>query len=299
MGDTPASAEIGPGSYGLGWMIDSYRGHRRVHHGGNIDGFSALVTLFPQDGFGFVMLTNKNGSALPELLTRHAVDLILGIEGKDWIGEVVKRREAGEELEQEAEEKKAARRIKGTKPSHPPADYAGTYFHPGYGRLLVELESGKLAFTYNGMRSPLDHWHYDTYNGGKAEDPTFEDMKLNFRTDAAGRITALEAPFEASLDPIVFDKQPDPKYSDPGYLKRFVGRYRMLEQTITISLKGSVMTATVPGQPAYELVPELGDEFSFKQVKIITVSFKLDEQGGVTAMEVVQPGGVFEFKRIK
>ncbi|MFQ5722068.1 MAG: serine hydrolase domain-containing protein, partial [Candidatus Aminicenantales bacterium] len=37
-GETPAIPEITPADYGLGWFIDTYRGHQRVHHGGNIDG---------------------------------------------------------------------------------------------------------------------------------------------------------------------------------------------------------------------------------------------------------------------
>jgi len=83
-GETPAIPEITPADYGLGWFIDTYRGHRRVHHGGNIDGFSAIVWLMPQDGLGFVALANKNGTGLPELLCRQAADLILGLERLDW-----------------------------------------------------------------------------------------------------------------------------------------------------------------------------------------------------------------------
>ncbi|UZJ63877.1 hypothetical protein OKW96_15875 [Sphingobacterium sp. KU25419] len=40
--------DIYSASYGLGWMISSYRGHYKVEHGGNIDGFSASVSFFHQ-----------------------------------------------------------------------------------------------------------------------------------------------------------------------------------------------------------------------------------------------------------
>ena len=39
---------LGLSSYGLGWFIRDYRGHRLVYHGGNIEGFSALVALLPR-----------------------------------------------------------------------------------------------------------------------------------------------------------------------------------------------------------------------------------------------------------
>ena len=61
---TPAQSNSGETlPYGLGWFIEDYEGQPMLHHGGNIDGFSALVTLFPRDGAGVVVLVNRNGSA--------------------------------------------------------------------------------------------------------------------------------------------------------------------------------------------------------------------------------------------
>ncbi|MGD8536091.1 MAG: serine hydrolase, partial [Candidatus Aminicenantes bacterium] len=177
-GGTPTTPEITPADYGLGWFVDMYRGHRRVRHGGNIDGFSALVCMLPDDGVGIVALTNKNGSPLPELLARHAFDLLLERETKDWIGQTAERIAKGKDMQKEAEEKKATRRITGTVHAHDMADYAGDYAHPGYGDLKVLLEESHLAFTYNGITTPLEHWHYETFNAKRAEDPTFEDTKI-------------------------------------------------------------------------------------------------------------------------
>ncbi len=296
-GGTPAIAEVTPANYGMGWFVDSYRGHGRVHHGGNIDGFSAMVSMLPQDRVGFVALANKTGTGLPELLIRHATDLILKLETKDWVGEAAKSKVKGDEAAKEAEKKKAMRRISNTKPSHKLEDYAGVYFHPGYGDLEVSLEKGKLRFAYNGITTPLGHWHYDTFNGLRATDPVFENFQLNFITDANGNIARLEAPFEATLEPIVFDKKPDARLSDPAYLQRFVGKYVLIEQVITISLRGNILFASIPGQPDLELVPGLGDEFTLKRMKAVGLRFKTDDKGNVAALELLQPGGIFEAKR--
>jgi len=298
MGGTPAVPEITPGDYGLGWMIDGYRGHRRVHHGGNIDGFSAMVSLFPQAGFGIVALSNKNAAALPELLVRHAADLILGNEPTDWIGRAAEARERGEDVEKQAEERMADRRIKGTRPSHAMVDYTGTYFHPGYGELTIAENGDALSLVYNGIEAPLEPWHYDTFNAGKGEDPTFEGMKINFQADVQGRIARLEAPFEATLDPIVFDKRPDPRLFDRAYLEKLVGRYRLVDQIITISLKGDTLTASIPGQAAYEMVPDLGGEFYFKRMKTIGVKFLMNDEGDAEALELIQPDGIYRVERI-
>jgi hypothetical protein len=297
-GGTPAIPEVTPADYGLGWFVDTYKGHRRVHHGGNIDGFSAMVSMLPQDGVGFVVLVNKNGSALTELLIRHASDLVLELEYKDWIGEAAKEKTAGEEVQKEARQKKHTRRKPGTKPAHELEKYTGDYFHPGYGDLKVFLKSGEIFFTYNGITTPLEHWHYETFNGKRADDPTFEDMKLTFRTDVNGYVAGMEAPFEPTLDAMVFDKKPNPRLFDPAFLQQFVGKYQLATQTLTISLKGNSLALYIPGSDELDLVPQVGDEFTLKQVKIISLRFKFDAEGNVVALELFQPDGVYEATRV-
>ncbi|MGQ9673750.1 MAG: serine hydrolase [Candidatus Aminicenantales bacterium] len=299
VGSTPSRPEITPPDYGLGWFIDTYRGHRRVHHGGNIDGFSAMVSFLPQDGFGFVALANKSGTPLPELIIRTAADRLLGLEPIDWLGEAAKLQAEAEELEKRAEEKKIVRRKLGTMPSHKLEEYTGDYFHPGYGELKVLLEGKQLAFTYNNITTPINHWHYETFSGGKAKDPTFENIMLTFQTDENGYVAAVTAPFEPTADEIVFKKKPDARYFDPTFLKKFEGEYELLNQKYKVSLKGDTLTLFIPGQPVYDLMPELGDEFSLKQAKIVRLKFLWDAKGEVTHAELSQPGGVFEMKKVK
>jgi hypothetical protein len=299
MGGFSRRPDITAPDYALGWMVDNYRGHRRVHHGGNIDGFSALVSFFPNDGLGFVVLTNKNGTGLTELLVRTAADRILGLEAVDWIGDAAKEQAEGEAVEKKAGEKKATRRRPGTAPAHKLAEYAGDYRHPGYGDLQVTLAGDKLAFTFNGIETPLGHWHYETFSGGKADDPTFEDMKLTFRTDVNGNVAGVAVPFEPTLDDIYFVKKPDARMSDPAYLKTLVGDYTLASQTVAVAVKGAGLTLAIPGQPVYDLVPEAGGEFSLKTAKVVRVRFLEDAKGQATGLEIIQPGGVFEFKRAK
>jgi CubicO group peptidase (beta-lactamase class C family) len=298
-GGSSTRADISPSDYGLGWFIDTYRGHQRVEHGGNIDGFSALVCLFPNDGLGFVVLTNKNGTPFPDLVAETAVDRILGLEAVDWIGDAAKRQAEGREAQKAAEQKKATRRRPGTAPAHKLAEYAGDYWHPGYGALRVDLKGTQLAFTYNAITTPLEHWHYETFNGLKTDDPTFQDMKLTFRTDVNGNVAAVAAPFEPTLDETVFARKPAARLSDPAYLKKVVGKYELQSQPVTVGVRGDTLTVFIPGQPVYDLVPELGGEYALKQVKSVTLKFIEDATGRVTGMEIYQAGGVFEARRIK
>jgi hypothetical protein len=233
------------------------------------------------------------------MLIRTAADRILGLEAVDWIGDAAKRLAEGEAVGKKAEEKKSTRRRPGTVPAHKLEEYAGDYRHPGYGDLEVTLDGGRLGFVYNGIATPLGHWHFETFSGGKADDPAFEDMKLTFRTDANGNVVGVAVPFEAAVEDIYFVKKPDARLSDPAYLKTLLGAYVLASQTVTVGLKGNVLTLSIPGQPVYDLVPEVGGEFSLKAAKVVRLRFLEDAKKQVTALEISQPSGVFEYKRTK
>ena len=56
--------EIESLGYGLGCQVESYRGRRLVHHGGNILGYSSDVCVVPGTGTGIAVLTNLDSSYL-------------------------------------------------------------------------------------------------------------------------------------------------------------------------------------------------------------------------------------------
>ncbi len=293
--------EIVGGEYALGWFVDTYRGHRRVQHGGNIDGFSANVVLFPKAGLGMVVLTNLNGTPLRDLITQVAADRLLKLPSIDWITQGAARRALAERAGKEGEKKKEVTRVQGTQPSHKLEDYAGDYEHPGYGVLKVAIvgegRDGKLEAVFNNIGTPLEHWHYDTFNGGKAKDPTFSDMKYSFQTDVNGYVAKVSAQFEPSVKEIVFAKKPDARLFDPGYLARYTGAYDLMGQTINVSLKGAALVAIIGGQPPMDLVPGLSGDFTLKQVQVVSIHFVMDDKGSAASFELRQPGTVLTAKR--
>lgn len=50
--------------YGLGWFLQEWNGMKVVQHGGNIDGFTALVAMIPEKKIGFSLLVNTSNSSL-------------------------------------------------------------------------------------------------------------------------------------------------------------------------------------------------------------------------------------------
>jgi len=289
--------EVTGGEYGMGWFGDNYRGHRRVEHGGNIDGFSANVVLFPKDDFGVVVLTNLNGTPLRDLIAQVIADRMLGLKPMDWINLGAAQRALAEKEGKEGAKKKTVTRVAGTVPSHKLDDYIGDYEHPGYGVLKVSLTGDHLETTFNKIVTPLEHWHYDTFSGGKVADSTFENMKFTFQTDVNGFVSSVSAPFEPAVKAIVFVKKPDARLFDPAFLARFTGDYSFQGQTISVAIKGNALVANLPGQPQIDLIPSLSGDFIFKQVQVVSIHFVSDEQGKVSAFELRQPGTVLTAKR--
>jgi CubicO group peptidase (beta-lactamase class C family) len=294
LGAPPERPELTAPAYALGWVVEGYRGHTRVQHGGAIDGFSALVTLLPQDDLGMVILTNKQGAGMLDLLVRHTTDRFLKLDPIDWNGEALAKRELGKAAAKAAKAKKESVRKPGTKPAHKLADYAGDYEHPGYGPLEVAVAGDRLEITYNGIAAPLEHWHYEVWNGKEgAKDPTFDNMKFLFQGDLKGNVAAVAAPFEPQVKDVVFTKKPDARLFDPAYLARYTGEYELAGQTATVGLTGNTLTISLPGQPTYHLVPGLGGEFVLKEFSVIGVTFLEDASGNVTAVNFNQPDGVY------
>jgi len=67
----------GLGNYGCGFWIQDAAGHRKVTHGGGIEGFNTQGDYLPDDNLVVVVLGNINGTA-PSELSGHLVTLGLG-----------------------------------------------------------------------------------------------------------------------------------------------------------------------------------------------------------------------------
>jgi hypothetical protein len=286
-------------TYAMGWFVESYRGKKRVHHGGNIDGFSAMVTFLPDERLGVVALANMDGTPLPEIVCRAAIDRMLGLEPIDWSARLKERADEAEKaLEKAKGGLESYDRKKGTKPAHALDEYAGDYAHPAYGALSVVRDGPSgLKASIHDIPMRLEHWHYETFRA-VFEDPAFADEKMFvlFRTNPKGDVDALSMPLEPQTADIVFDKQPPARLSDPAFLKTLAGAYVLVDQpsvTVEVVLEGDELTALVTDQPPYQLEPYRGNEFRFRELAGYSIRF-LPEAGEIL---VIQPDGVYRGKR--
>jgi len=296
----PDTPEIVPIGYGLGWFVDLYRGRRHVQHGGGIDGFTAHVAFFPDDGFGIVALANRDNTPLPALIDRLAADRLLGAEGKDWAGEAAKKRAAGKKAAAEANAKKADAKP-AEKCAHPLAAYAGEYVDPGYGTLQVSVVNEGLAVRLASADVPLAHVHRETFalsaDGALAE---IDGTKVLFVTGFDGDVEALRIRLEPSVPAITFTRRADPGLLDPAVLARYTGRYKAKDDTVvTVSRDGAGLSLTVPGQPVYKLAPVSPGLFQIGDLDGYRARFSGDDAASAHAVAFEQPNGTFRFERVE
>jgi hypothetical protein len=269
-----------------------------VQHGGNIDDFTAAVQMLPMKKIGIVVLVNQNGSSLGELISRHAMDRLLGGETRDWSGEGITRRNAAALAARSAPSLAAVARVAGTKPMHALSQYVGAYADSGYGTLNITMERDTLRVTYNGISAPFAHWHYETFSGLRnPDDPTFENQQITFRTSSAGRVDAMQVVLDANVPPIVFLKQPDARLREVAYLQSFVGRYSNPALQIAVELRNNTLIWLQAGTPT-ELEPTEINRFAIKGVQGATVEFVPASDGRITSLRAIQPGAVLVFTRM-
>lgn len=178
-------------TYGLGWFLSDFRGKKLVEHGGAIDGMRATVAMIPEENAGVVILTNANGSVLPQFLAYRIFDSLMGQPAKDWPAEGLKKIKQLEEQGKAAQEKALAERVMGTSPSLELKDYAGTYNSEMYGDLEIKFEDGKLTAHFGpNFSGVLGHWNYNTFQA-TWRDPVMGKAFMDFDLNARGKIDTL------------------------------------------------------------------------------------------------------------
>lgn len=296
----PAFKEEGEGSYGMGFFIATYRGHKQIDHGGNIDGFSANLAFLPADHIGVVVLTNLDGNPAPSIVTNYIYDRLLGLEPVGWNQRLLAAEAGGKKSEQEAKDKGYSAQKTGTHPSHDLKDYVGDYSNPGYGVVTIAQDGGKFKITLNKITRPMEHYHYDVFQVPADPLDPFEKMKVMFLTDFDGDVSSLSIPLEPSVKDIVFTRMPDRQLTDRSFIQAFAGDYEIQgsPQPLTVSLRGdNSLIISAPGQPELKLNPMRGTTFQLADFHGITIEFKLGADGKVTEAVLNQMGTVVVLKK--
>lgn len=250
-------------NYGLGWFLRDWNGMKVVEHGGNIDGFNALVAMVPEKKVGFVLLTNVSGSPLGTELMPIVWENLIG------------------------------------KPKAPPsgpvdvaqADMLGKYrFEQAGFDIEINIVDGDLvAIVPQQPTYKLERLEGSRYRLGGAPDGFF----VTFRKDEL----YLEQPHGNFTLPKAGKEKP---VEQSETVKELIGRYLTPNGTGSIEVKEieGKISFVLPGQPPYVLIDKEKDVYHMHPLPdSYFVTVKRGPENKVEALEVTQPEGKFEFKR--
>ena len=152
------------------------------------------VVLVPEEGLGFVVLTNSI-NYLPEALMYKILDTYLSTNTRDWSNLYLRFYNGNKEYEKEENAKKEKERKLNTKPSFELSRYAGTYRSSLYGDAKISLLNGKLQIQFlpaPDFISDLTHWENNTFQIKFEKFPSLPKGTVEFTIDKSGKISTMK-----------------------------------------------------------------------------------------------------------
>jgi CubicO group peptidase (beta-lactamase class C family) len=259
----PDGSQLAVGSpvgYGLGTIVEDYRGFRLVHHGGNIDGFSSQVSTVPAEDLAVAVLCNRDGTMLRDTLPLLIYEHLLGLPPADPpLGEALLAKEVAVHSGRAQNRERTGSAGNGLAAVRPLADYAGSYRHPGYGDLVVRVAGAGLSGCYRALSGPLEHRHLEVFQLVVDLGGITTPLPVQFFHDLDGQVCAAEFALEAAVPPVRFDRVPDTSHLTGEVLDRLAGSYRMGPLVATVERRGGTgLVARIAEGGFQELTPVHG-----------------------------------------
>lgn len=247
-----------PHGYGRGLFVDTYRGARRVHHGGAWAGYRAMLMRFPDQGVSIALACNR-ADADTQRRAEQVADVVLG------------------NIFKEPKRFTPLRTAAGTAPSaapYEPAPYVGTYFSDEeQGAVTIAAEDGKAILSVSGRRLPLTRIASDEFIGmdGMVK-VDFAEARQEARVSFAGR-------------PAIAYRRAGEAHPSAAELATLAGTYRSPEllTTWTIRVDGDKLLIKGRAVGESQLVPIIEDGYASGAG---FVRFTRDANGGVDGFEV-------------
>lgn len=188
--------------YGYGWKVNSNKGHYKVHHGGNISGFSSQLVMYPTDNLGIVVLTNQDNSLLPNVVADIITNRMLILKRTEWNKYPIKVSEINAVST-------AIKDINTNKKlTHSLIEYCGKFSNPGFGTFEIINENNILYAIFPDYKFRLEHQYYDIFVlKATNEIPQImnPEFHLNFSLNNEGNISSVKINLQE--EPVEFLKQ--------------------------------------------------------------------------------------------
>jgi CubicO group peptidase (beta-lactamase class C family) len=182
------------GGYGLGWQVMDYRGRRMSWHSGSGDGFTSYMAILPNEKIGVIVLTNSwLALNLHSAIVSRVLDVMLGVEPRDWSGEQLRARDA-QQAQMRALPQPSAMSGPQLPPTRPFSAYAGRYEHGLYGPIVLAQQGSGLTLQMGSGPIADVHQHSADTLHVQWRDPLLGEMfatMMTFSADARGNVTGL------------------------------------------------------------------------------------------------------------
>jgi len=129
--------------YGLGWFLSDDLGRKVVQHGGNGEGWTALVWMLPQEKLGVAVLTNMHNTLMPWAIAHAVADTVAPgpVPARDWTAHFLSAERARDTAAAKQRPQPGAGKLD-------PGRWVGTWTSPIYGDVLIGAGSDGLELSY-------------------------------------------------------------------------------------------------------------------------------------------------------
>lgn len=162
-------------AYAMGWVNLSTPNGTIIWHNGGTPSFGAYVGLLPDRKIGVVVLTNEANNGLPDAIGAWTLDRLLGNPDVDHVVNALKNAREGAAKEAALWAKPANPR-----PFPPLGPLAGSFTHPGIGKVAVTEDGDTLAMAFpGGAVLRLTPWDGGIFTASLAPTGRFAPMVQN------------------------------------------------------------------------------------------------------------------------
>jgi CubicO group peptidase (beta-lactamase class C family) len=201
---------LGTGSgatlYGLGWYVAELEGRKYVFHDGVADGYTAYVSLMPDEMLGVIVLANQQGvGTLADLWLRKVAERVY-----DYLldGKLANAICLPECPTTEPAIGAAPAPAAGPPPAaFAPEDYTGMFSDPGYGDMAVSPWGTGLKISYYGQSWPLQPRAVDEFFFLVHAFATVKPVLSTFKRGSDGKVSSLGLLLQPGVANIMFTKR--------------------------------------------------------------------------------------------
>lgn len=144
-------------NYAQGWTIEAGLNGKMIRHTWLAYGYTALVTILPEQKLGIAILTNAGNTTNPHMaIAREISEFFAGTDKRDWNKHYLEAfmKDSPRQNNESQKDSIAPKRLD---------LYSGEFGKEDFGIVKITMEDGSLVFNLNNVKSPLRHKNGDIF----------------------------------------------------------------------------------------------------------------------------------------